>query len=335
MLNLISHFGIPDCGQISERSIRWSKYRNWAALRLKQRALELVVVPAVGGRLMNIVHEGVELAFVNDALAGRTATEDPQRWQSLCGDWGFPLWGGGKTWVAPESRWPLGAPHRDLDSGPYRVIRTWCEADSMGVEMLSRVCRQSGLQIRRSIEIEVDSGVWRTRHELANQGIRPVEAGIWDVLMLRRPGVVTLPMSGDPETWRDGIIPFVEKGLLGDVRDSNRVSYRAGGLAVRCDRAVEFKLGVGQSSGKVDALLERPEGVKRYRRSSTVDISAQYAHGAPVEIFNAPDLPYFEVETHAPVAHLMPGASCAMVVEEEVATASFEDVQMLSHLLTD
>jgi hypothetical protein len=322
MLNHISHFGALHEGDRAERRIQWSDYRGWAALRLKQRQLELIVVPSVGGRLMNILHEGVELAFVNAALAGQTATGDPQQWQALCGEWDFPLWGGGKTWVAPEARWPDGAPQRDLDSGPYRVVRTWCDAKSMGVEMLSTVCRQSGLQIRRRIELDASSRTWRTYHALTNHSPETIECGIWDVLMLRRPGVVSVAMNGEPTGWRDRVVPFIHKGPLGDVRDTDVVSYNAGSLSVQCNRPVEFKLGVTGATGIVDALLTLPEGIKRYQRRSTIDLGARYAHGAPVEIFNAPSLPYFEIESHAALVRLSPGSSCAMAVEEHVATAS-------------
>ncbi len=56
-------------------------------------------------------------------------------WPALCGEWRFPLLGGGKTWIAPESDWPAGAPHRDLDSLPWQVLDTWCDAHSMGIKV--------------------------------------------------------------------------------------------------------------------------------------------------------------------------------------------------------
>ena len=44
-----------------------------------------------------------------------------------------------------------------------------------------------------------------------------------------------------------------------------------------------------------------------YRRRSDVDSACAYAHGHPLEIFNAPSLPYFEIETHSPMQTLAPG----------------------------
>ena len=39
-------------------------------------------------------------------------------WEAL---WqlGFVLWGGDKTWLAPQDRWTDGDPFLDLDSGAY------------------------------------------------------------------------------------------------------------------------------------------------------------------------------------------------------------------------
>ena len=123
MMGNISHFrATPDENMRPRRSLRWDVFRGWQALILTQDALELTVVPSIGGRLMSLRHAGIELAYVNDALAGKTPDGSAGQWQALCGEWAFPLWGGGKTWVAPESDWPDGAPQRDLDSGPFDVL---------------------------------------------------------------------------------------------------------------------------------------------------------------------------------------------------------------------
>jgi len=82
----------------------------------------LVCVPQLGGRLMDVIYKGVSLLFVNPELKDLTPDltqlhQLPSRAKHIP----FPLWGGEKTWVAPESSWPNLAPHPVLDSGSYQL----------------------------------------------------------------------------------------------------------------------------------------------------------------------------------------------------------------------
>lgn len=304
-----------------QRTLEWTQDFDWPALRLRQGALELFVVPAVGGRLMSIRHAGDELAFVNPALAGKIATDEPDAWAALCGEWSFPLWGGGKTWVAPESRWPGGAPHRDLDSGAYKVVTTWSDERSMGVELESPVCSQSGLQIHRRISLDAESPTWTTVHGLSNQGSIVRECGIWDVLMLNRPARIEIPLDAQVSGLHDVVRQIAGKGPIADICESDILGFEPGLLRIDCEHAVEYKFGVAHSHGEIRVILPGKAGSHRYRRISAVDDHAQYAHGTPIEVFNAPRLPYFEIETHAPLARLKAGERVEYAITERVECA--------------
>ncbi|WP_438390182.1 hypothetical protein [Caballeronia sp. DA-9] len=316
MLNRISHFAGAAADTL--RELKWIEYRGWNALSMREGTVELVVVPAIGGRLMSIRHEGVELAYVNDALAGRVPDWSVEQWRALCGEWNFPLWGGGKTWIAPESEWPDGAPQRDLDSGPYEVTGTWFDNRSMGIELLSPVCRQSGLQVRRRIALSARDGAWTTSHELSNRGESARSCAIWDVLMLRRPGRVETGIENGQQDWRVSVMPFLAKGPLGDVRDSGFVTGSNSHVATQCTDAVEFKLGINNSPGVMHVVFDLPEAKLTLSRRFPVLPEARYAHGSPLEIFNAPKLPYFEIESHGPLVVLRPGESTTLDVHEAV-----------------
>jgi hypothetical protein len=323
MLEDIAHFADwPSSPKVdrtdTQRALEWTQYAGWPALCLRQGPLELFVVPAVGGRLMGIRHDGDELAFVNPAMKGRIASDDPVAWAALCGEWSFPLWGGGKTWVAPESRWPEGAPHRDLDSGAYRVVRTWSDERSMGVELESPVCSQSGLQIHRRMTLESDSSTWSTVHALTNHGSIARECGIWEVLMLNRPARIEIPLVDSATGLGDTVIQIAGKGPIDDIRETDIVRFSEHVLSVECERAVEYKFGVAQSTGEIRVILPGRMAEHRYRRTSLVDLDAEYAHGTPIEVFNAPALPYFEIETHAPRVQLKAGERVEYEIREEV-----------------
>jgi hypothetical protein len=292
-------------------------FHGWPAWMLGHENLELWIVPAVGGRLMGIQVDGTELCFINPLLAGRLPSEEPAIWRGLCGDWTFPLWGGGKTWVAPEEAWPGGNPHRDLDSGGYQVLKAWCDPKSGGLELQSPVCRETGLQIRRRVSLRADSGSWTVEHTLSNAGAFPRRCGIWDVLMLRRPCQVVFELADIP--MGRGFDHFREipgKGEVDDLRRQGILDADGGRLRVQCRRAQQYKLGIAGASGAIEAQLELPEGRFRYWRTAPVPAGAVHAHGHPAEVFNAPDLPYFEVESHSPLANLQPGGSIAYTVCE-------------------
>lgn len=294
--------------------LQQSLFRGWSAWTLSQGALALRIVPGVGGRLMSIEYGGVELCFINPSLAGELATDDPEVWAKLSGDWTFPLWGGGKTWVAPESAWPEGCPHRDLDSGVYEVLNTWQDAASIGIELQSPVCRQSGLQIRRRISMVAGDAGWTVEHTLINTTSSTVTAGIWDVLMLRRPGHVAVEWAADVGEFR----PIDGQPQPDVLAQEGFIATTAAHASVLCQQPHQFKVGIAGTSGSMSVQLDLPERRVRYWRKSAVFNVQAYAHGHPVEVFNAPDLPYFEVETHSPLATLPAFASVSFSVTEGV-----------------
>lgn len=281
-------------------------------MELHQSNLVLRVVPDVGGRLMSIQISGHEICFIHPELQGKVFDGSEAHWNALRSDGSFPLWGGGKTWVAPESAWPHGAPHRDLDSLPWTTEKTWIHASSMGVVVLSPVCRDSGLQIRRTITLPAGTTDWTVDHELVNRGDRSITCGVWDVLMLRRPAQVRLPsvtlheVSALPN--KPSVTHLAQQGILD--------SYESGVL-LRCEAPLEFKCGFAGVGGRLDVSFDDiPVG---YSRFSEQQPHAAYAHGHPLEVFNAPALAYFEVETHSPVQVLHPSECLRYSIHECVS----------------
>lgn len=300
-----------------------SVFHGWPAWTLQRGELALQVVPGVGGRLMGIAYAGTELCFINPQLLGQLASDNAADWQRLCGDWSFPLWGGGKTWVAPESAWPDGNPQRDLDSGRYGVLETWCDELSCGLELESPVCRRSGLQIRRRIVMQANVAGWRVEHTLINTTAVALRYGIWDVLMLRRPARIEVALDKDCVAARSPLREIAGKGELADLRQRGAVAVGDASVVVQCRRAQHYKLGIAGASGRIEVQLERPEGLFDYWRTAPAPADAVYAHGHPIEIFNAPDLPYFEVESHSPLATLPALGRIVFTVSEGVEKRSF------------
>jgi hypothetical protein len=294
------------------------QFKGWPAFALRQEGIILRVVPSVGGRLMSVEVQGHELCFTHVPLEGREFHGDESQWPLLCGDWSFPLWGGGKTWIAPESRWPGGAPHRDLDSRPWQVQRVWIDAKGMGIAVQSPVCSESGLQLTRRLCWPRGSREWTVTHTVRNTGRQSIQCGLWDVLMLKRPGLVEIPLPVAPGAGNAlaAIRSLPDRTPLDDLLHEGIVQASQTQATVHCVSARAFKCGFASESGALRVTF--PSSGVRYARLSEVAPAAAYAHGQPLEIFNAPQLEYFEVETHSPMQQLEPGASYHYAIHERV-----------------
>lgn len=100
----------------AEISVVAGRYNGWACQTLENGPVKLVLVPQVGGRIMAIRWRGHDLSFRQPELEGQvidvagvgdlaTRKREP----------GFPLWGGEKTWLAPQAHWQEGSPFLDFE----------------------------------------------------------------------------------------------------------------------------------------------------------------------------------------------------------------------------
>lgn len=294
------------------RSLKPASHKGWNSIVLQDSGLTLRIVPEVGGRLMSIEFQGHEICFVHPQLEGKVYRGSADQWLELCQDWSFPLWGGGKTWVAPESAWPRGAPHRDLDSLPWILEESWIDDASMGVQVRSEVCRDSGLQIMRRLSLPAGANGWTVEHELCNAGAGDISCGLWDVLMLQRPARVSVPLAR-----QDDVQPLPGHPSL-DVLAAEGIFHVAdGGAWLDCDSARIFKCGFHGADGRMDVSFGSMP--VRYSRHSAVRAIDAHAHGHPLEVFNAPRLDYFEIETHSPMHTLRPAECIRYLIHEGVS----------------
>jgi hypothetical protein len=298
------------------------RYLDWRALWLRGADFALALVPEVGGRIFGVEWRGQQLAFANPDLAGRVENV------AACGDWrarkrdlGLVLWGGDKTWLAPQSRWTDGAPFLDLDSGAYAVDIETAPSGSIAVRLTSPVCRESGMQIERLVSVAPGETGWRVTHVLRNRSSGAVAWAPWIVAMYRRPAQVFLPTRAD-SAYPDGVKTYPEEGEASDIR--GEVVARVGDLArIDCSGNRRFKFGTDAAVGTAFAALDMPDlGRIGIRKEVPTFHPRPYAHGCVAEVFNSEQYPYFEVELHGPVVELGAGESFAL---EE--TVQLEDVR--------
>ncbi len=290
-------------------AVRSAPFKGWDAVWIERGPLTLILVPQVGGRIMSVCWHGRELSFVNPAYLGRvddialiTDLHDYKRRV------GFLLWGGEKTWLAPQDRWTDGSPFVDLDSGAYDLA---LDRTTGAATMTSPVCRETGVQIERRLELGDRAGTWRITHTLRNRSERVVSWAPWDVDMMLRPATVFLP-TRKASPYPAGVRTFDNEGVSTRARDEV-VSLLDDIAVISCRRPLWFKYGVDAEPGRLLAVLEAGEsGLVGYRKSVPTYYPRPYGNGCVLEVYNAPALPYLELELHGPLASLRPGESVSV-----------------------
>jgi len=303
-------------------TVRQADYRGWDAWWVERGPLTLILVPQVGGRIMNFHWHGHPLAFVNDQLAGRVedvaAVNDVRaRKREL----DFLLWGGDKTWLAPQPSWTDALPFLDLDSGAYSIDFDHSEPQTLIVRMTSPVCRETGIQLTRTIRLSETTSAWTLTHRMQNQSNSNTKWALWDVDMIRRPAQIYLPRRAG-SAYPDGVKTFDNEGESTTIRESV-VSYHDAMVKVDCTMAHKFKFGVDAEYGSIFAVLDvEGLGPVGYRKQFPTFHPQPYGHGCVAEVFNASLYHYLELESHGPVVVLQPGESTELTIRRELLDLS-------------
>jgi hypothetical protein len=261
---------------------------GWPGVRLSAADVSIGLTPDIGGRILSLTYCGEELLYVHLPEAGRVFDLSPQSdLKAFKEQFGFRIFGGDKTWVAPESEWLAKIPPLDLDVGRYRLE----QLDGWAV-LTSLVCRETGLQIIRRVRLEYD-GTIRLQEEFHNATDRPILKGIWNVTQVRKPFDVFLPAD-------EGAIRsyYCEDPTL--PHPGQEVEYDGGWAKVPCRSSVCFKFGGMLREGRLVLLRPAANGVIFFAREFEYDPDARYAHRSAVEVFNSAQFAYGEVEVHAP-----------------------------------
>jgi len=289
------------------------QHKGWDAWRIRNGALELILVPQVGGRIMGLYWQGHLVSFTQPEREGQTIdVAKVKDIEAKKKEMGFPLWGGDKSWLAPQERWVGGVPFFDLDSGPYELTVEEEGPDSIVIRMTSHVCRETGMRLERVVQTNIGNPEeWTVTHRMTNDSSSTARWGLWDVNMILRPGRVYLPTSrSSPHA--DGVKTFEEEGESVGARAS--VVGELEDLAVvECRQPRAYKYGVDSREGWMLAVLEvERRGLVGYSKRVPAKPDWRYAHGTTAEVYNSDRYPYLEMEIHGPLVRLKPGESFAI-----------------------
>lgn len=291
----------------SKVTLRKGEHKGWDAWHLQSGPLELVLVPQVGGRIMGMLWRGHNLSFTQPEREGHV--EDLSQIQDLHAkkrEMGFPLWGGDKTWLAPQTQWTEGVPFLDLDSGSYDLTVEHDGPEMVVVRMTSPICRETGVQISRAVTMSSSAKGWTVAHRLFNAASTEVRWGVWDVSMVLKPGHVFLPRQV-ASRYPQGVKTFTGEGESVHVREGV-VSELESLAIIRCTDPTAFKFGVDATEGWILGVLDVAGlGLVGYRKQVRVFGGMTYGQGCIAEVYNSDRYPYFEMEIHGPVVALAPG----------------------------
>ncbi len=269
---------------------------GWEGFRFCSGDIVLGLAPQIGGRIISLTHRGEELLFCQDDYKGETyPLEEVSDLRTEKRRMGFRLWGGDKTWVAPQLAWWEAIPPLDLDAGAYSV-----EMQGVRVQMTSPLCRETGLRVIRTVEL-TDDGQINLDQTFRNEGGMEIQKGIWDVTQVLRPFEVYLPAS------KTDVRAYEEEGDPNKARQ--KLEARDPWVKITCDESLAFKFGGRINRGRVLAVRNNGEDTLVWDRRFEIFPQKRYAHEAMVEVFNSPKFNYLEIEVHAPLVPLRPGDS--------------------------
>jgi hypothetical protein len=298
------------------------------AVRIANRWVELILVPKLGGRLMQVKFAGHAYLFENPQLKGKyfppLGPGEKTRWYN---------YGGDKIWPMPEGNedaqhWP--GPIADaLDDGDYKATVV-SRSPQCVVRMEGPTDQRTGLQYSREITLGADSPEISFHAVMKNISTRPIE---WSMQSVTQYDTAAADGDYNHDFWAftpanpksaylDGF--HVRSGLADDPSFSV-----AGGLfrlhwlylqnEVWIDSPGNWLAVVDRAAGY--AMVERfryhPDGeypgkasVIFYKNGPAVEMNE---HGRPEIRISSDDAPfYMEAELNSPMAKLAPGETYAM-----------------------
>lgn len=253
-------------------------------------------VPQLGGRIMSLQFCGEELFFIQKEHMGETFELSQLAVNKK--NFGFRVWGGDKTWIAPEELWIDKIPPLDLDAGRYSFS---VDDINHSITMVSPVCRETGIQITRQVKV-LQGHRLILNETITNNNKVSIQRGIWNVAQVLRPFDIYLPCS------RENVRLYDSEAYQNCPVDQY-VRPEGDWTVIPCRDQEHFKFGAVLRDGKILAVRRTPDQILVFIKSFPIDSKASYAHFSQVEVYNSPLYPYCEIEIHSPVVNVSPGQS--------------------------
>ena len=305
-------------------------YKGWDSICMSNGIIQLNVVPAIGGRVVQYALGDKEFFWVNPVLQGELPTET-----GLTEDGDWLNYGGDKLWPAPQGwdndqQWP-GPPDAVLDGQAYELEQlTNGEDGSVALRLTSGNDMRSGISLSRVIRLYPNSTRVSIDATMTNVDNKPRRWGIWGHTQLDGASAdgkshnsqmnAYCPINPDShfEKGYDVIFGQEDNPSFQPDYDNNMVKvnyqYRVGKIGLDSDAG--WIATVDGQTGNVFVHRFVYEAEKEYPDGSSVEFwhNGTGSIFAYAETMVMPDSPkenayVFESEVLSPFAKLQPGQS--------------------------
>jgi hypothetical protein len=296
-------------------------FEGWNAQQIKNQWVTLMIVPQLGGRLMQVTFGEHAYLFVNPRFKGKYFPPSREQWFN---------YGGDKIWPLPEGRedeehWP--GPLADvLDDGNY-AFSVLSQGTTCKVRLEGQADPHTGLQYAREITLGSDSPVISFDAVMRNASSHPIRWSMQSVTQYNTASAEAL-QSFNPNVW--AFTPINPQSAYEDryrirLGAANDPAYAINnGLFTLHYLYFEREVWVDSTGGWLSivdgtseyAMVERfPHVAAEYPGKATVIF---YTNGPALEFdekgaphltsFDAATIPYYmEAEVNSPMVRLNPG----------------------------
>lgn len=270
------------------------EYRGWHdSYRLTAGEYSLVVVPEIGGRIMEYSYGGQNVIWENAGEFGQT----------------YPLskdahdYGGSKLWVTPQEDWSW-PPSPMLDFGKANVQIEQTPKGLPLIRVIGCPDLETGVVFTKEISLD-DSGDVSITHRLTNISGKTLNHGVWEITHAQTPCLVAFPIKAKSRF--PGGITYI----TAESRNSRQFSVKNGLCVVNY---------LGEM-GKIGADSDGPWMIWFQGNLAFVKLfdgmrkGAEYPDGGcSVQVLTSDaKLGYVEMETMGPIAKLAPGAKSELI----------------------
>ncbi|MBI3240917.1 MAG: hypothetical protein HYZ49_01320 [Chloroflexi bacterium] len=258
------------------------------AYQLSNKRLSLTVVPALSGRAMELIVRKQNLFWINEPLLKGEAGGDP-----AMGNW--MNWGGYKTWLAPQSRWPdPNALSDEMDNVEWAVVGQTDSPVATSLHLRGPIIPWSGLQLSRQITLRAGEKKVAVRESIHNASDTTQTWAAWAVAQFPTPGWAVYPSEGARKTL--ALTP---------------PKFRRDQLHFKGDK--KWKTGALTSEGWGE--YQAKNWAKSFRASFAPHANLPHPDNCNLETWSNTDPAYMELEWLGPLVTLKPGESWAFETE--------------------
>jgi len=181
-------------GQVTVKKIDYNGWNDcW---ELSNPVVRLVVVPQIGGRIMEYSIDGDNALWQNEKELGKVSGADVGRtWRN---------YGGHKAWNAPQSKWRTTDRDYYYDSMPAQIVPLSQPNGGMaGVRVVCAPIKHLGYQIVRDIELSQTTSRVRVTERMRNISDHDISWSVWGVTQVKVPCWIAFPVNRDSK-FEDG-----------------------------------------------------------------------------------------------------------------------------------